>query len=69
MWIRSQDKEILLYAQCFIITEENEIYAGQDSTNFICVGKYSTKVRAVEILNRVQSFIKNNNANIIFEMP
>ena len=84
LWIRSQDKEILLKVNELEI-EENMIIAF-DNSKYQCLGTYKTKERALEVLDKIQKtmmsrkgilttlnkkeeFIPFENQVIIYEMP
>ena len=57
LWIRSQDREILLKVNELEI-EENMIIAF-DNNKYQCLGTYKTKERALEVLDEISSKIKN----------
>lgn len=62
-WIRSQDrKELIPQPTLYAIYSENEkcAYIGNSMTGHI--GKYKTLERALEILDEIQVYIRNNIA-------
>lgn len=71
MWIRSQDKELLIKASGIEIdpssngTNINAV-AG-DECNYL--GTYQNKERCLEILNLIQSIIREGAKYVVFEMP
>lgn len=56
LWIRSQDKEILLKVNELEI-EANMIIAF-DNNKYQCLGTYKTKERALEVLDEIQNILK-----------
>lgn len=58
LWVRSQDKEILLKVNELEI-ETNMIIAF-DGNTYQCLGTYKSKERALEILDEIQEYINNN---------
>jgi hypothetical protein len=81
MWIRSQDKEILIKATCICLGSENHIcaYASNAEGDNWYIGKYSTKEKALKVLDEIQKLIinslviayLNHNYQIegVFQMP
>ena len=74
LWIRSQDKTILGKAHELCIREnQNE----NNETNYVIqdiytMGTYSTKERALEVLDEITDFIdalNNTNTITIYQMP
>lgn len=71
LWIRSQDKEKLIKVTQLIIKEDVCIenkkghaiasieFKNTYGYNFLYLGIYSTKERALEVLNEIQDKIKN----------
>ena len=62
LWIRSQDKELLANAKAFELQQHYEnspcqIFAVWNN-NFMCIGVYKTKERAIEILDEIQNILK-----------
>ena len=71
MWIRSQDKEILIKAVCIYLCGENHIYASS-----VEIGKYSTKEKALKVLDMIERLIKEQirlhnvwQIGVVFPMP
>ena len=85
MWVRSQDKKILMECKKIEITNNN-IIVGFNG-NFETLGIYSTKEKALNVLNKIERFATdlerciiehdmfNEHAtrkvvdNIVFQMP
>ncbi len=71
LWIRSQNKELLIKAKDLAVYKRHDgstdIYSNDN-----LLGKYSTYERALEVLNEIQSKIQGS-LNIetfkIYEMP
>ncbi|MGN1343780.1 MAG: hypothetical protein ACI4U3_04320 [Traorella sp.] len=79
MWIRSQDKELLVDVNDFSIEQqyENGELSGYsiDSSDYE-LGTYSSKENALKVLDMIQETIKNieieyhiNLNSFVFEMP
>lgn len=68
LWIRSQDKELLILAEhldIYNVSVDCELYSIEESG--VDIGIYSTKKRALEVLDEIQSkmreqFIVKSNA-------
>lgn len=63
LWIRSQDKEILMIVNTLLLAEDEIgtiIGIGIDGKIKLSLGKYKTKERAKEILNQIQQLITIN---------
>lgn len=62
LWIRSQDKELLVLAKGFEL--QNTSYNGGCQifavwqNNYQCVGNYKSKERALEVLDEIQNILK-----------
>lgn len=74
LWIRSQDKEILLKANELEI-EINMIIAF-DGNKYQCLGTYKTKERALEVLDEISKLVENamyhtqlNHDVLFYQMP
>jgi len=63
LWIRSQDKEILLKIN-ELETEANMIIAF-DGNKYQCLGTYKSKERALEILDEIQEHIQKQGQSYI----
>ncbi len=70
MWIRSQNKELLIKATCVYLSSENHIcaYAPNTGGDNWYVGKYSTKEKALKVLDMIQKLI-NWQIEEVFQMP
>ena len=73
LWIRSQDKEVLVKVND-IAVEMNMIYGYYDkNTEYEFLGAYSTKERALEVLDEIQDLMRSlcdSDLKIIqYEMP
>ena len=62
LWIRSQDKDMLLKTESLLIDDNNNDIYTQDfiSDNLVTytLGKYKTRERAIEVLDEIQNKIK-----------
>lgn len=67
LWIRSQDKEVLLKVNELEI-EANMIIAF-DNNKYQCLGTYETKERTLEILDEIQNKINLINLGHDFGSP
>ena len=68
LWIRSQDKEILVLAKGFELQSPSynngcQIFAVWQN-NYQCVGNYKSKKRALEVLDEIQNIL---NPMIVFK--
>jgi len=70
MWIRSQNEELLIKATCIYLGSENHICAHASNTegNNWYIGKYSTKEKALKVLDMIQKLI-NWQIEEVFQMP
>ncbi len=60
LWIRSQDKEILILASHLDIYHvDKNVYAIEESG--VDLGNYKSKERALEVLNTIESCIQTNS--------
>ncbi len=61
LWIRSQDKEDLVKAYNFRILNESYIAINVENRgeilDYLVVGKYATKERALEVLDEIQNVL------------
>ena len=68
IWIRTQDKEMIIncYAIGINFEDDNSIY----SSGYV-LGKYSTKEKALKVLDEIQEFIVyyENISNMVYQMP
>ncbi len=68
MWIRTQDKEALVYANNFYIMktrgEEKYEISYFDGDSFVKLGFYKSKERALEVLDDIQNKIEGNRVLI-----
>jgi hypothetical protein len=72
MWIRSQDKEILIKAICIYLCGENHencIRASCANGNNWYIGEYSTKEKALKVLDEIQKLIYDYQLGVVFQMP
>ena len=79
LWIKSQDKEVLILANHLDIYQIDEnVYAIEESG--VDLGTYKSKERALEVLDEIQNILKiglqinNNNQFVgtttyVYEMP
>lgn len=76
IWIRNQDKTNL--SECKDISAITQLNGGYqihanfvdfgETENYIFLGKYSTKEKAVKVLDVIQKHIETHSNNV-FEMP
>ena len=68
MWVRTQDKEALVYTNNFYIrkarVEEKYEISYFDGDSFVKLGFYKSKERALEVLDEIQAYLKNNYLSI-----
>ena len=75
LWIRSQDKENLINVNKIEITDFCDAHKNAIWGDDILLGRYSSKEKALKVLDMIQEFIKNmyaGMANYIgkpFQMP
>lgn len=73
LWIRSQDKEILMKANRIDVDDKNIIVWDNDChCGETYMGEYKTKERALEVLDEITDFIdglNKTNTITIYEMP
>lgn len=63
LWVRSQDKENLaiIKSLCYANQgDKNLIFGGAETTFDICLGRYSTKERCLEIIDEIQELLTHN---------
>ena len=64
MWVRTQDKMNLINNPLRIYVDlENRIKATMHD-ECICLGKYNSKERTIEVLDEIQSYLENNYLSI-----
>lgn len=74
MWVRSQNKKILMEIRQVEISKYNNIIIGFNS-HFETLGSYSTKEKALKVLDMIQEHITNmyigtsNYMGKPFQMP
>lgn len=71
MWIRSQDRTGLFMSYGMCIDEFDGEFVISDTGGFGRCASYSTKEKALLVLNYMQSEIQNNvcDEQTVFEMP
>ena len=75
LWIRSQDKENLINVNKIEIIDFCDAYKSAIWGDDILLGKYSSKEKALKVLDMIQEFIKNmyvgmtNYTGKSFQMP
>ena len=76
MWIRSQDKEILVKAVCIHLCGVNHICATSAEGGNWYIGKYSTEEKTLKVLDMIQKLIKEQirlhndwQIGVVFQMP
>jgi hypothetical protein len=68
MWIRSQDKTQLIKCN-HIIVEISYIIAIFDEINSTTIGIYSTKEKALKVLDKIENFMMMDYYDDVFRMP
>ena len=71
MWIRSQDKELLLNVKTISVGKDNSIRCATDnsSLDILLLGEYSSKEKAMKVLDMIQKFLDNEFLARVFQMP
>lgn len=67
MWIRSQDKELLINVDGLKI--ENNRICIETSNWYVVLGKYSTKEKALTVLDKIVEEINYGDLQNVFQMP
>lgn len=57
LWIRSQDKTILIEANNLLVNDERVVLLAKTGGR-ATIGKYKTRERALEVLDEIQELIK-----------
>ena len=72
MWIRSQDKEVLLNVNQVAINntkDESEYYIhGYSERGIDILGIYSSECKSLMVLDKIESYLEYSH-NIVFQMP
>ena len=73
MWIRSQDKKILMEIRQVEISKYNNIIIGFNN-HFETLGSYSTEEKALKVLDMIETHLEHleyevSGREIIFQMP
>jgi hypothetical protein len=69
VWIRSQDKEKLIKVVCIYLCGENHICASSVEYDRWYIGKYSSKEKALKVLDMIQKRICDYQHGEVFQMP
>ena len=75
LWIRSQDKETLINVNKIEITDFCDTHKNAIWGDDILLGRYSSKEKALKVLDMIQEFIKNMYVGVTnymgkpFQMP
>ena len=70
IWVRSQNKEVLVEVENLAIFSKEGSYEIHSYTE--CLGKYSTKEKALKVLDKIQRAIISQLCDInriVFQMP
>jgi len=71
MWIRSQDREMLIKAVCIYLGSENHekdcICASSADGNKWYIGRYSTREKALKVLGEIQKLIVADTLNAVYD--
>ncbi|TCU72912.1 hypothetical protein EV204_105248 [Tissierella praeacuta] len=59
IWIRTQNKEVLLTCQTIGLTNDELSLVEEKNTESYLLGTYSTKERTLEVLDEIQNQIMN----------
>ena len=62
MWIRSQDKTLLVKAD-YVTIGVNEIVAACSSKSCVTIGEYSSQEKALKVLDLIEHYIERNNSH------
>lgn len=67
MWVRSQDREMLINCECFEILDEDAIWIiyGCNTT----LATYLTKENAMKVLDEIHNLIDLDAVNGVYQMP
>lgn len=74
LWIRSQNKELLIKVNCIFIEEIDNLIVLRSfcENKEVYLGTYTYK-RAIEVLDTIQNLLQNayvgNSGRIVYEMP
>lgn len=61
MWVRGQNKQLLIDCNKFELSEdETDIIFGNVFDNYYILGTYATKERCLEVLDEIEQSIKDN---------
>ena len=71
MWIRRQDKEMLIKAVCIYLGGGNHICASSAEGNRWYIGEYSTREKALKVLDGIEIAIRDPLLlySRVFSMP
>lgn len=58
LWIRSQNRTMLCKPQYIELYGESEVHYGDISIGYRCVATYSTRERALEVLDEIQNILR-----------
>ena len=56
MWVRSQDKRVLIKCDCFVVSNKR-IDAISNGVSYTTLGEYSTHEKTLKVLDKIQSEI------------
>lgn len=71
MWVRSQNREVLINVNNLYINQrgnEYSIIVDYCNDNWFALGTYKSKERAIEVLDDIQHYLDENWSET-FEMP
>lgn len=69
MWVRSQDKTGLFMSHDLYINEFDGKFSISDGGGFGSCATYSTKAKALKVLDEIQRLIQSNESSQVYEMP
>lgn len=72
MWIRSQNRNVLVNADKFSVSKEHEVFRIYSVNSFL--GEYSAEEKAMKVMDMIEDAIieheiSNHKCKIIFYMP
>ena len=71
MWIRSQNRQVLINANCIDIDKEDDncykIYVQTEQGVFYDIGNYSTEEKVLKVLNIIEDELCDGN--YLYQMP
>ncbi|MDD3414840.1 MAG: hypothetical protein PHY47_12670 [Lachnospiraceae bacterium] len=66
MWIRSQDKKLLINVKAVTLERASKIYGWASGDCYFNIAEYDSKEKAMNVLDAIENVIGNENT---FQMP